>query len=162
MAMTGLTKCFRSGRGGQPVELSTSRTTAWARLQPAADSCLRWAFQPRAWLSLEQVLQQMPGTLIDCFGLAIVGTAVQDPGETWPIRLDYLTQASVLDSDVSLPSGRLIKAMQIPFKLCFSSKPWQVQNSCSGLPVLILDYCFLLDSHPFVSLLNCFIAYLSL
>ena len=95
MAMTKHMKCFRSGRGGQPVELSSSRTTAWARVQPGADSCLLWAFQPRAWLSLEQVLQQPPGTLIDCFGLAVSATAVQDPGETWLTTQSWLISASV-------------------------------------------------------------------
>ena len=71
----------RSGRGGAPLELSTSRITAWAQLQPAATSSLRWAFQPRVWLKLKQVLQGRPGSLIDCYGLIIAASPVQNPGD---------------------------------------------------------------------------------
>ena len=80
MRQGSLATARRSGRAGMPLELSTSRTTAWARLQPAATSCLRWAFQPRAWLSLEHILQGRPGSLIDFYGLAIGASPVQNPG----------------------------------------------------------------------------------
>ncbi|KAK9866744.1 hypothetical protein WJX84_001260 [Apatococcus fuscideae] len=94
-SVAGLSPAERSGRGATPLELSTSRITAWARLQPGRDSCLLWAFQPRAWLSLEQVLQQQPGSLVDCFGLAVSATAVQHPNQHAAQQFVFLVDSTL-------------------------------------------------------------------
>ncbi|KAK9831095.1 hypothetical protein WJX74_003332 [Apatococcus lobatus] len=98
-SVAGLSPAERSGRGATPLELSTSRITAWARLQPGRDSCLLWAFQPRAWLSLEQVLQQQPGSLVDCFGLAVSATAVQHPNQHAAQQFVFLVDSTLRCAD---------------------------------------------------------------
>ncbi|KAK9856131.1 hypothetical protein WJX84_010763, partial [Apatococcus fuscideae] len=94
-SVSGLIPVERSGRGRTPLELSSGRTTCWERQQPTPASCLRWAFQPRVWLQLEQVLQQMPGSYIDCFGMAIGATAIQHPEHHTAQQFVFLVDQSV-------------------------------------------------------------------